>query len=121
VRAPRPEGTNYLERLGHLLKQAQPGEEFTFEYLVHKIDPPSPEDLAAALALLVKDGVLRQTVRVESPVDHGGIGDYASIEEIPNELPDWRTGQDIAVRPEYLRVIYSPAWTNAPLPSLAAR
>lgn len=112
-----------VETLGELtnfLRRAKPGEEYTFEYLVNKVHPSSPEALAAALAFLVDKGILTQVVRVESPSAQGGIKDYPSIQAIPDEIHDWRAGEDIAVKPEYLRVIYFPVCKNLNSPSLVA-
>ena len=105
---------SYKARLDALLRKARPNEEFTFEYLVAALDPPSPEDLAATLSKLVERGELKQVIRVESPTTHGGLGDYPSIQEIPSEIHDWRTDEHIRVRPENLRVLYIPAWTKRP-------
>jgi hypothetical protein len=90
-----------------LEKVLHPGSELTFEHLVHAVDPPSPEDLAAVLSLLVEHGDLQQYVRVESPTHHGGLGDFPSLREVPSEIFDWRADQEIAVQPENLRVVYA--------------
>lgn len=102
-----------LRRFETFLRHAKAGEEFTFEYLVSKLSPSSPEDLAAVLAMMVRKGDLKQVVRIESPTTHGGIEDFPSLQEVPNEIRDWYTDREIQVRPEDLRVIYSPAWLTA--------
>ena len=112
---------DYLARLSNFLEQAAPGHEFTFEALYRFVQPPAPQELAAALARLVAQGTLRQIVRVESPTTHGGIGDYDSIQQIPDKLHDWRADGEIMVRPEDLRFLYIPAWKNSHSPSLALR
>jgi hypothetical protein len=97
-------GRRPLERLTGAL---QPGRELTFEHLVLEVDPVQPEALAAALAMLVRQGAVRQIVRIESPLNHGGIADFASVQEIPDEIYDWRADQTLHVQPENLRVIFS--------------
>ena len=110
-------GGRTIRRLQAVLRRAKPGDEYTFEFLVKEVDPPSIEDLAAALTVLVDKGVLNQIVRVESPTTHGGIGDYNSIQEVPDELHDWRADEEVRVKPENLRVLYKPSWN----PNLALR
>lgn len=101
-----------MRRLQAVLRKAQPEDEYTFEYLVSTVEPPSIEELAAALTTLVNEGMLRQIVRVESPTTHGGLGDFDSIQEVPEEMHDWRTDEYIRVRPENLRVLYKPLWNH---------
>jgi hypothetical protein len=66
---------------------------------------PSPA-LIRALARLVTEGLIDQVVRVE-PRYGEGIGDFSSIEDVPDEIEDWRhPGTTVRVRPEHLQVYY---------------
>ena len=113
-----------LRELEDLLRHAKPREEYTFEYLAGRLAPIEPDQLAVALAYLVKQGSLRQFVRIESPGTRGGIRDYGSIQEVPDEVYDWHTQEKLDVQPEHLRVVYKPAWAPEPSknsPTLALR
>lgn len=62
--------------------------------------------VATALSSLVIEGILDQIVRVE-PHYGEGIGDFKSIEEVPDVIEDWRhSGREIKVLPEYLQIYY---------------
>lgn len=65
----------------------------------------SVEELIPALAELVKHGLAQRIVRVLSPIG-GGIGDFQSVEDIPDEIYDERQGREISVKPENLVIIY---------------
>lgn len=58
------------------------------------------------LADLVEIGVLRQIIRVESPVG-GGIADFEDILAVPETIRDWRTDSDLTVTPANIRVLYA--------------
>ena len=103
----RTSSSEWYERLANLFREHR-GSEFTFDLLYREVHPPSPEALAAALTQLVDSGLVRQIIRVESPTQHGSIGDYSSIEEVPLEIHDWRADQDIRITPSDLHVLYTP-------------
>ena len=74
--------------------------------LAQKLAPGvSVEELVLALAEIVKHGFVQRVVRVESPLG-GGIGDYDSILDVPDDIYDERQGREIHVQPENLVVIY---------------
>lgn len=54
---------------------------------------------------LVKLGLLRKVVRVESP-GRGGIGDYPSLEDVPRVIHDWKTGLDVEVAADDIHLVY---------------
>ena len=101
-----PEERESLKRLESLLRTAKGEPEYTFEHLYHKLHFSSPDVLALVLAELAAMGLVRKLIRVESPIDKGGIADYSSVTEIPEEIHDWRTDQWLHPQPENLRVIY---------------
>ncbi len=72
--------------------------------LAQKVDVPV-EELVRALAEIVKRGFAQRIVRVMSP-QGGGIKDFQSVTQVPDEIYDERTGREIHVQPENLVVIY---------------
>lgn len=87
---------------------SQKAPEFTFSHLLQSVEPTSPDELALVLAQLTTSHFLEKIIRVESPETHGGIGDFRSLSEVPQEIHDWRTNQMIDVRPENLVVVFRP-------------
>jgi hypothetical protein len=81
------------------------GKELTFAHLAQEARPLPTEKLALAMAALVQHGLVTRVLRVESPIG-GGIGDFNSIEEIPDDLYDSRTDEMFHVRPENILVVY---------------
>lgn len=79
--------------------------EYTFEHLLYALQGVAPEVLALILDDMVKSGLIRQVYRVES-AQLGGIEEFPSIEDVPEEIHDWRTDQYIPVHPEDLRVVF---------------
>lgn len=96
-----------MDRLEQIL-QAHPGQraEFTLERLSDLVHPRNREELVLALGQLVRKGRLKKLIRVVSPRTQGGIGDYASLDDVPRFTTDWRSGMQIEITPEDLRFIY---------------
>jgi hypothetical protein len=62
--------------------------------------------LAGILAQLVEDGLLEQFLRVETALGVG-LEDFSSIEQVPDEVYDWRDSHEsLRVSPANLRVYY---------------
>ena len=102
-----PEEREAIARLRELLgAPATSSREYTLSWLCDLVHPTSPEGLAVILGELVRRGFLRQVVRVVSPTTQGGIGDYASLSEVPQFVHDWRSDTEFEVRPGDLRVLY---------------
>ncbi len=95
-------------RLAGLVERAQSAgnKEYTFNFLVSHVHPESPAALALALHALAERGVVQRVLRVESPTVQGGIGEFASVGEIPQEVFDYRADQYISVDPRDVKVIY---------------
>ncbi|SRR5713226_1529198 len=93
-------------RLQRLASSWEPGEVYTFDRLYEEVSPPSREVLSLILGELVKRGVLEQLVRVESPSNKGGIKDFASVNDVPERIYDWRSAREIEVQPDDLRVLF---------------
>ena len=80
--------------------------EYTLNRLSDLVHPNSRESLAGALGELVRAGDVKLVIRVVSPSTHGGIADFASLDEVPDTIHDWRTDQDLEVSADDLRVLY---------------
>jgi hypothetical protein len=103
-----PEERDAVKRLADILNSAADSgatRELTIQRLYDLIHPSSQGVLVRILARLVQQGIIRQVVRVESDA-FGGIGDFHSITEVPPVLFDSRTGRDIEVRFDQIRLIY---------------
>lgn len=64
----------------------------------------SNSELILLLHRLVESGLLEQIVRVEN--NSAGIGDFSSIEDVPNEIYDFRQDINIPITPDKLRLYY---------------
>lgn len=100
------EGLGPTMRLKRLASSWQTGEVYTFDRLYDVVSPSSPQVLSLILSELVRRGILEEVVRVESPESHGGIGDFGSVEEVPDTIFDWRLNREIEVRPENVQVLF---------------
>jgi hypothetical protein len=79
--------------------------ELTIGTLVDAVSPVNATTLKKLLDLLVSEGLFERIVRVESS-SNGGIADFHSILEVPDQILDWRIDQHVKVTPDMLRVIY---------------
>jgi hypothetical protein len=95
-----------VERLKEFVARKTPGGVYTLESLMNVVETDDYLDLAEGVAALVHDGLLEQFVRVESPRDRGGIKDFPSIVDVPLQIFDWRTGTQLQLAPENLRIMY---------------
>lgn len=104
-----PEERDAVGRLAALLDPTSASKstvrELTVQRLYDLISPSSQRVLSKILIRLVQEGVFEQVVRVESDA-LGGIGDYASVADIPHVIFDSRMGRDIEVRLDQIRLIY---------------
>lgn len=74
--------------------------------LVQAANHTDPYEVAGVVADFVKDGLLEQYVVVVSPSGNGPLGEYPSILNVPERLPDPYTGQDFRVTLESLQIFY---------------
>jgi hypothetical protein len=77
----------------------------TFQQVSDQVGKLATEKLGLALAILVARGLVKQILRVESP-EGGGIEEFNSIEDIPDDIYDWHTDTDLHVQPENVVVLY---------------
>ncbi len=103
-----PEQRTTIKRLEAWLRTLpQKGEEFyTFEHLYAVLSPTSPEAFSLVLAELVRQGIMEKIIRVESPLHKGGIEDFPSLQDIPDEIYDWRSDRQLRVQPDHLIVLF---------------
>ena len=80
--------------------------EFSTKRLVDVAGAVPSVGLAQVLSRLVEKGVLGQFIRVET--DRGeGLEDFESLEQIPDEVYDWREShENVRITPNNLRVYY---------------
>lgn len=80
--------------------------EYTFNHIAELVDPPSLAVLALVLAELNQRRLLDKVVRVESPETHGGIQDFRSSLDVPEEIHDIYSDRWINVTPENIRIVF---------------
>ncbi len=94
------------EKLASVLREARERHKtLTFEHLSQQVGKLSTKKLALAMAGLVARGLVKQVLRVESP-EGGGIGDFESIDQIPEDIHDLHTDTILHVQPENIVVLY---------------
>jgi hypothetical protein len=110
IASKHPSEEEALEKLRDLLSKAKrKEEEFTLNRLCDLVAPNSREELAIILGEMARGGLIKLVVRVVSPSAQGGIGDFPTLDEVPDVVHDWRTDSEVQVSPENLRVIYKAA------------
>jgi hypothetical protein len=80
--------------------------EYTFPHIVQKVGPAPVDDVATALSELTQKQEIEKVLRVESPTNAGGIGDFKNAQDVPDEIYDFRADRTIHVRPENIRVLF---------------
>jgi hypothetical protein len=89
-----------------LSKPKRKEDEFTLNHLYDLVAPHDRDEFAIILGELTRSGVIKLIVRVVSPTTQGGVGDYSTLDAVPEVVHDWRTDSELHVTPENLRVIY---------------
>ncbi len=103
-----PQDSDTIQRLDIFISEnskVSGGKVFTLQRLYDLASPSTTFVFAQLLNYLVETGVMKKIVRVESP-SLGGIDDFSSITEVPEEIYDWRQERIIEVKPENIRVLY---------------
>ena len=99
-------------RLVRLFRKSGKGDLFTLDDIVDVLnsdlnsDPVRKDIVAFLLAKLTSDGVIDQLIRVASPRG-GGIGDFASFEDVPSVIFDPFQREEITVRPQDIKVFFT--------------
>ena len=105
-----PSEQEALAKLKDVLSGAkQQGAEFTLNRLCDLVAPRDREEFAIILGELARHHFIKLVVRVVSPRTQGGIGDFSTLDEVPQVVHDWRTDSEIEVSPENLRIVYKAA------------
>lgn len=102
-------GRDAKECLEKRLAEAEPDQEFYFDFLVKETSPPSPEALAQALSLLVGQGVLDVFYRLHSERGGGGVAEYTSLEKVPEREYDPYLQAEVEVKKRNIGVFYKKA------------
>ncbi len=108
-----PEHELALRQLASLLRQKgqQDGFCLSINRLYDLIEPQSTTTLLRILESLVDKDVLQRFVRVNS-YNGGGIGDFASIVDVPVEIFDARMGCNVEVNLDQVELLYKPGRTE---------
>jgi ornithine cyclodeaminase/alanine dehydrogenase-like protein (mu-crystallin family) len=85
---------------------------YTFAHLLEKIPDVTPGQLSGVLANLATTGKIGRTVRVYSSTG-GGIADFKSSLDIPEEIYDERTGSVLQVTPDKIKILFGDAGSIA--------
>ena len=80
----------------------------TFSELYKSVKPPSPEWLAFAATTFMEFG-WRRVFRVKSPTNPSFYTDYASLEQIPDELFDEKSHKPFEVDLSLISVVFKRA------------
>ena len=108
ARPAKPEAERLRQQLIALFRN-HPKNLYTPQQLYLSVRPSSPELMSVVLDELAREGVVRRIFRVESPRSHNGIGDFASITDIPPRIYDKNVEEEIEVEPSLIRPIFKTA------------
>jgi hypothetical protein len=95
-----------VDALRGVFRRAAPNHEFTLNSLIEKTNASSVEEVALALAVLTKNREVKRLVRVESPYSHMGLGDFSSVQEVPERMYDAYSEREVRVDPSDLVVLF---------------
>lgn len=99
-----PREVEALSRLDSLLASSKNGEKlFTLANLYETANFSSQYVFNYVLNKLLEYGDIEKIVRVETEL--GGIEDFSDLEEVPDQLYDWRVGETINVKPEFIKIL----------------
>lgn len=103
-----PEESDAVGRLVDLVRfeQMQPGRrEYRPNRLYDKLQPSNYRVMVQILSSAADKGLLRRTFRVLSR-SGGGIGEFDSVLDIPQEMYDSRRGLRVEVLPDDIEMIF---------------
>src|SRR5258708_27600444 len=101
--------------LGRLERIAAEGpSQYTFENLFRAVGASSPEIFALILTDLARLGPVRRVFRVESPFTHRGLGDYETLDAIPDRILDQLVEQEFTPTPSHINTDYFTGQHAAP-------
>lgn len=79
---------------------------FTLPMILEKLSLTPSSDSFSLIKDLEHTGDIKKILRVESP-SLGGVGDFESISDIPSVIDDFRTGLELKVEHENIKVLYT--------------
>ena len=100
-----PQEDETIQRLFGFIHETSSDKIFTLQRLYDFILPSTTFIFTQLLSDLVEVGIMKKIVRIESP-NQGGIQDFSSIIEVPEEIYDWRQETMIVIQPENIRILY---------------
>lgn len=77
---------------------------FQFDRISSIAKLPPDANLVILLHRLVQSGLLEQFIRVE--YNYAGIGDFATLEDVPGQIYDERSNSTVTITPDKLRLYY---------------
>jgi hypothetical protein len=103
-----PSEKSALKHLAELYQECKGNSKalFALPIFLDKLSLASSPSSFLTIMFLEDKGLIKKVVRVESP-KLGGIGDYASLSDVPEVVTDFRTGLDFVVTSESIQVLYS--------------
>ncbi len=110
VKFPRDYDT--IQRVAKFLSETSSEKVFTLQRLYDFVLPSTTFVFAQLLSYLVEINAMKKIVRIESSNNSGGIKDFSSITEVPEEIYDWRQETMIDVTSENIRILYQVANFN---------
>lgn len=102
-----PSEKDAINRLRDLFQAATPEQVYSIGRLIDLIQPTATHYFPTLLRRAEEEDLILGYVRVESPA-MGGIDDFKSIVDIPDQIYDQHQGQNIPVTPDLLKAVYKP-------------
>ena len=107
-----PQDCDTIQRVATFLSETSSEKVFTLQRLYDLALPSTTFVFAQLLSYLVEINVMKKIVRIESSNNRGGIKDFSSITEVPEEIYDWIQEKMIDVTSENIRILYRVANFN---------
>ncbi len=107
-----PHDYDTIQRVAKFISETSSEKVFTLQRLYDLALPSTTFVFAQLLSYLVEINVMKKIVRIESSNNRGGIKDFSSITEVPEEIYDWIQEKMIDVTSENIRILYRVANFN---------
>lgn len=98
-----------IKRFTHEIEALPVGAEFDLNRICDVAVPRNKDKFILVLGALVSQGLLRRSYRVSSPKWGGGIAEYNSVADIPDQVHDNRTDVEIPVTTRDVSIVFSIA------------
>jgi hypothetical protein len=90
-----------------IFRNARQGDVFTLDDLTERTQSPRKDAVAYWLSVLATSQIIDQIVRIVSPKNSGGITEYPTIDQVPNEIFDPYQNKDIRIEPDLIRIYFT--------------